>query len=143
VKTVAEGLTFYKLASSNEATMSRIARYAAQFGVACVQVRKIIEGGFDRCDAEDRGHFGLLGDPEAIGACLADLIEQLGSDIEGWQSRFEWAMRKATGGEIPPPMDEDLTAAAKQLEAEDIAWERERLAELTIAETPVNGGVTA
>ncbi len=127
--------------------MSQIARYAARFGVACVQVRKINEGGFDRNDNEDRGHFGLLGDPEAIGACLADLVEQLGADIEGWQSRFEWAMRKAAGEEIPREIDERLTAAAKQLEAEDIAYERERLAErmaeLTVAEMQVKDGVPA
>lgn len=146
MKTVAQGTTFFKLASSNEATLRQIARYTARFGVSCVQVRKITEGGFDRCDAEVLGHFGLLGEPEAIGACLAQLVEELAADVDGRLADFEYAVRKVKGEDIPLHCEDRIDDTYKRLVREDveaIACERERLAELTIAETPVNGGVPA
>ncbi|MDI9584607.1 MAG: hypothetical protein QM473_10350 [Acidobacteriota bacterium] len=146
MKTVAEGVTFYKLASSNEATLRQIARYTARFGVSCVQVRKINERGFDLDDAEALGHYGLLGEPEAIGACLAQLVEELAADVDGRLADFEYAVRKVKGEDIPLHCEDRIDDTYKRLVREDveaIACERERLAELTIAETPVNGGVTA
>ncbi len=120
MKTVAQGTTFFKLAASNEATMRQIARYTARFGVSCVQVRRIDERGFSLDDADAQGHFGLLGEPEAIGACLAQLVEELAADVDGRLADFEYAVRKAKGEEIPLHCEDRIDDTYKRLVREDV-----------------------
>jgi len=128
VRTVSEGVTFYKLGATGLASMRRIAQHVAPFGVSCVQVRRIDMMGYMDSDEEAAGHFGLLGEPEAIGACLAQLVEKLDADIEGWEARFEWAVRKACGEEIPTECEERIRDAYGWIVRADEASEREEAA---------------